>query len=218
MPISTSTRNQLTTDSLLVLWAKIARHPNLYMRGRKPKPVAMQLMEGDPRNKGKKQLQEALDREPKVTRGLPRYPKEMTGSSSIKIRARRAYEFWKEELEAMQLDFRPDARLLEGASWAYARAIEAEEEIAKNGVTILSYNEEGDVIGCKANPAVHVANVSWKQMQSFCAEFGLSPVSRTRIALDSNAADRQDDLFALLSAPREPRAAMIQTDSKTTIQ
>jgi phage terminase small subunit len=39
-------------------------------------------------------------------------------------------------------------------------------------------------------------------LKAFCSEFGLSPVSRTRLAIEKPAAG-EDDLLEILSQPRE---------------
>lgn len=176
------------------------------MRGRKPKPLNRQIAEGDTRKRGKGKLNEALKLEPKAARGLPECPEHLTG------RARSAWMFWSEELEAMKLDCRPDAMMLEGACVAYSRAVEAEMMLT-DGFMVEEpiTNRAGDVVGYKTSthPAVHVANAAWKQLKAFCSEFGLSPVSRTRLAIDKSGTE-QADLMTLLSGPREPRKERVQ--------
>jgi phage terminase small subunit len=45
-------------------------------------------------------------------------------------------------------------------------------------------------------------NAAWMLLKAFCSEFGLSPVSRTRLAIEKPA-DAEDDLLEILSQPRE---------------
>jgi P27 family predicted phage terminase small subunit len=59
----------------------------------------------------------------------------------------------------------------------------------------------------KAHPAVAISRSAWAQVRSFCSEFGLSPVSRTRLSIEKKN-DAEADLMALLSAPRENRPAV----------
>jgi hypothetical protein len=73
------------------------------MKGRKPKPIDQQIAEGDPRRHGINKLKERLAAEPKATRGLPQCPRHLRG------RSRAAWSFWSAELEAMNIDRRPDA-------------------------------------------------------------------------------------------------------------
>ena len=114
------------------------------MRGRKPKPAARQISEGDPRKLGKRKLQAKLEAEPQATRGLPACPRHLRG------RARAAWKFWAEELGQMNLDRRPDAMMLEGACVNYEAAVRAYEQVQKLGdVTeepIMS-RETGECVG-----------------------------------------------------------------------
>jgi len=170
------------------------------LRGRKPKPLSQQIAEGDPRKKGKRKLQESLAKEPKAARGLPDCPDHIEG------RARNAWNFWREELIAMHLDCRPDAMMLEGACVNYARAVQADLMLAQQGIVIGQpiFDGNGDRVGTKIknHPAVAVSNAAWNRVRAFCSEFGLSPVSRTRLTLEKPDTSAQD-LVELLNRPRE---------------
>lgn len=171
------------------------------MKGRKPKPTARQIAEGDPRKKGVHKLDEKLAAEPKASRGLPDCPRHLKG------RARAAWNSWREELEAMKLDARCDAVMLEGACVAYARAVEADLMVTKWGITVeetlLDYDEgELTVLTVKTNPALGISNAAWRQVRAFCSDFGLSPVSRTRLTVEKKDPD-EVDLAKLLSMPRK---------------
>jgi P27 family predicted phage terminase small subunit len=172
------------------------------MRGRKPKPTARQIAEGDPRRKGKHKLIEKLKAEPNARRGLPGCPPHLSG------RARAAWEFWAEELGVMNIDSRPDAQMLEGACVNYSRAVQADLMLAEQGITVTEskITESGEVIVLKIrkHPAVEVSNAAWRQLRAFCSEFGLSPASRTRLAIDK-ADQNGQELAELLSKPRPPR-------------
>lgn len=172
------------------------------MRGRKPKPTRQQINEGDPRKHGASKLKAKLDAEPRAQRGLPECP------DYLSERARDAWAMWKEELEKMRLDCRPDAPMLEGACVNYARAVEADLMIAKSGLVVAEVSESG-ARRVKANPAIAISNVAWRQVRSFCSEFGLSPVSRTRLTIEE-AGNATDDLIKLLSKPRERKAPTVQ--------
>jgi phage terminase small subunit len=113
------------------------------MTARKPKPTAHHISDGDRRKLGKRKLQERLAAAPKATRGLPPWPGHLRG------RARAAWNFWREELNALKLDFRPDAMMLEGACVNYARTVRADLLIAKEGFTI-----EQPIFGSTQNPLV----------------------------------------------------------------
>jgi P27 family predicted phage terminase small subunit len=172
------------------------------IRGRRPKPTQLQINEGDPAKRGKGKLRQQLTREPKAARGLPPCPKHVLGL------ARSAWKFWVEELQAMKLDARPDAMMLEGACVNYARAVQA-DAIIQHGCQVeepIINHTSGEVIGTKVknHPAVAVSNAAWRQVRAFCSEFGLSPVSRTRLVLEQPDTSTED-LMKLLSTPREKR-------------
>jgi P27 family predicted phage terminase small subunit len=173
------------------------------MRGRKPKPIKAQIAAGDPRMKGKRKLEQQLAAEPKASRGLPPCPEHLKG------RAREAWMFWSEELASMDLDRRPDAHMLEGCCVAYDAAVDAYETIQKQGRLIAKKaldpaTNKLVVVDVKPHPAVRQGNQAWALMRSFCSEFGLSPVSRIRLAIEKQD-DGEADLLELLGRPREKR-------------
>lgn len=172
------------------------------MKGRKPKPWQTQINEGDPRKRGVRKLQERLAQEPRAESGYPGCPDHLTGL------ARDAWEFLVDQITIMGIDKRPDALMLEGAAVNYARAVQADEQITREGITVqeTSIAEDGEVVvlKTKANPAVAVSNAAWRQLRAFASEFGLSPVSRTRLSLERRD-DGTQDLAKLLSQSRPPR-------------
>jgi len=60
------------------------------------------------------------------------------------------------------------------------------------------------VVNVKPHPAVAQGNAAWALVRAFCSEFGFSPVSRARLAIDKTMGD-EDDLLEILSRPRQPR-------------
>lgn len=171
------------------------------MRGRKPKPTSLQISEGDPRKHGVHRLEQKLKSEVSGARGLPRCPAHLRGL------AKKAWKFWSEELERMNLDCRPDAQMLEGACIAYESAIECYETIHKQGRMVAKRVVDPEtnklvVSGLKSHPAVAQMNAAWMLLKAFCSEFGLSPVSRTRLAVEKPP-DGDDELLEILSQPRE---------------
>jgi P27 family predicted phage terminase small subunit len=172
-------------------------------RGQKPKPANRQISEGDPRRKGVHKLEEQLAAEPKASRGLPPCPEHLVG------KARDAWEFWSEELALMDLDRRPDAQMLEGACCAYDAAVDSYQTVKTQGRFIAKRALDPKtntliVVDVKPHPAVRQGNQAWALMKAFCGEFGLSPVSRTRLAVDK-LDDGEADLMELLGRPRATR-------------
>ncbi len=171
------------------------------MRGRKPKPAARQMAEGDPRKHGVHKLDARLEAEPKASRGLPDCPKHLKG------RARYAWRFWVEELEGMNLDCRPDAMMLEGACVSYQTYVELYELVEQQGKLVAKKERnpttgQMEVVDVRPHPSLHIRDRALMQMKAFCSEFGFSPVSRARLFVERREADG-DDLMALLAQPRE---------------
>jgi phage terminase small subunit len=150
------------------------------VRGRKPKPLSLQIADGDTRKRGVRKLREQLAAEPKAARGLPDCPHYLSGY------ARHAWNVWKEDLASMDLDRRPDALTLEMCCIAYA--------------AVRSKYRKKDYDGMDKH---------LKTVRSFQSEFGLSPVSRTRLTIEKPD-NGEKDLMAMLSAPRMPRKTAVQ--------
>src|ERR1700690_949550 len=170
------------------------------MRGRKPKAAGQKLVEGDTRKIGARRLAAQIAAEPKASRGLPPCPEYLVG------RARDAWTFWSHELELMDLDRRPDGPMLEGVCIAYDAAIACYETIKTQGRFIAKKilnpaTNKLVVVDVKPHPAVRQGNQALALMKAFCSEFGLSPVSRTRLAVDK-LDDGDADLMELLGRPR----------------
>ena len=144
---------------------------------------------------------EAAESVPKGSRGLPKCPRHLKG------KARSAWNFLAAELEAMDLDCRPDALSLEGGCLAYQVAIEAEEVLAAEGPTVEEpIVRKGIVVGTarRSHPANRIRNAAWARFQSFCDRFGLSPKARESISVQRSD-DSNEELMSLLRQPRVPR-------------
>ncbi len=171
----------------------------------------MQIAEGDPRKRGVHKLEDALAGEPQAQRGLPRCP------AHLNPRARAAWNFWSRELESMGLDHLPDAMMLQGACVNYSRAVEADLIVKKDGLiveesTLDKETGEKIVLRRRTHPALGISRTCWMLTHKFCSEFGLSPVSRTRLKVEKRD-DGVQDLAALLATPR-PRKTT-ETDITT---
>jgi len=102
--------------------------------------------------------------------------------------------------------------MLEGACVNYARAVEADLTLAKQGLIYGQpiFDVNGQRVGTKikAHPAVAISNAAWVRVRAFCSEFGLSPVSRTRLTLEKPDTS-SEDLMTLLSQPRERKKEIV---------
>jgi P27 family predicted phage terminase small subunit len=165
------------------------------------KPTQQKINEGDAHRSGRQALQRKLDAEPHAEHGLPPAPE------YLPERARDAYEFWRAELELMQLDHTPDRVALEGAAVAYCRATEAELTVSREGAIVdepVIYRGKplSGVTRKKKHPAVTISNAAWSLMKIFCCEFGFTPLSRSRLTVEPRRQDAGDQLDELLRGPR----------------
>ena len=179
------------------------------MRGRKPKSTAQQIAEGAPRKHGVHKLEAKVKAEPKPARGLPPCPKHLKG------KARYAWRFWSEELETMHLDSRPDALMLEGCCVAYQTYVELYETIESQGKLVAKKERnpttgQMETVDVRPHPGLHVRDRALMLMKAFCSEFGLSPVSRVRLAVERKDA-AEDDLMSLLMHPRVSKTPPTET-------
>lgn len=163
------------------------------------KPTQAYLNEGDTRKLGINKLKEKLAAEPQPSVGYPECPEHMTGD------ARAAWEFWASELEMMNLDRRPDTPALAAACMAYATVIEAYSKLERDGSVVEEAitDKDGEIVGTKykTNPAFAVWNGAMTNLRHFCAEFGLTPASRSRIRVDKQPATRKLDALLTLDDP-----------------
>lgn len=143
------------------------------MKGRKPKPSNLKLIEGNPGKRARNA------NEPKPAPLAPRCP-------SWLIRA--AKQEWHRVaplLERMGLLTQVDMAALAGYCQAYARWRECEEAITEDGVTYEAVTKEGYSI--RARPEARLGQNYLAQVRLFCAEFGLTPSSRGRIEVPGAA-------------------------------
>jgi len=176
------------------------------MRGKKPKPAALQIAEGDPAKRGVHKLDAMLAAEPKVESGLP------PASPRLRAAARDAYEFYREELNKADLAKRPDAYALERAAQNPALIWKADEKLAREGEVVKSpilagRGKNRRVVGYRhvKSKWLMVRAEAEKNFRAFASEFGLTgPASRVRLgvqdSLASAAAERE--LWEILSQPR----------------
>ena len=127
-------------------------------RGRKPKPTALKVLEGNP---GKRPLN---DHEPIPPKGELKCP------SWLLPEAKKEWKRLASSLEAMGVLTMADLTAFAGYCQAYARWKEAEEFITQHGSIFKT-------------PSGYVQQVqqNLKIMQSFCSDFGLTPATRARI-------------------------------------
>ena len=141
-------------------------------RGRKPKPTALKLLEGNP---GKRPINEKEPVPPKGTVKCPTW---------LEPEAKKEWKRLAASLEAMGVLTQADLTAFAGYCQAYARWKEAEEFISQHGS--IFQTPSGYV---QQVPQVSIAQQNLKIMQSFCSEFGLTPATRARIIANGGGKD-----------------------------
>ncbi len=137
------------------------------MRGRKPKPTRLKLVEGNP---GKRPLNR---HEPRPAPAIPTCPAHLNPSAKAE---------WKRlacELQALGILSHLDRAVLAAYCQAWGRWVEAEEALKKHGVVVRSPN--GFPV---QSPYLAIANKALEQMRSMLTEFGMSPSSRSRVSAE----------------------------------
>ncbi len=139
----------------------------------------MRVIEGNP---GKRRLPDPV----RVAPGAPEPPDHLDAL---------ALEEWSRiagELAMIGLITRPDRAALAAYCVAYSRWVTAELKIQELG-TLLMRTAAGSVA---QSPYVAISNRSMELMHKFLTEFGMTPVSRTRVS--ANIPDDQKNPFALI--------------------
>lgn len=154
----------------------------LAQRGRKPKPTALKVLEGNP---GKRQLN--LN-EPEPIAKAPSCPK------WLEPEAKKEWRRLSKKMERLGILTEVDMAAFAGYCQAYARWKAAEEFISKHGAIVKTPSGYWQQI-----PQVSIAQQYLKDMQKLAEQFGLTPASRSRIISDAVKTEYMDDMDKLLS-------------------
>ena len=144
--------------------------------GRPPQPTRLKLLRGNP---GKRALNQ---HEPKPERGLPPCPKHLQGE------ARREWRRMGKQLDELGVLSKIDRSAFAAYCVQWARWVEAEEEVRKTSSIVRAPSGYPMV-----NPWLTIAGAAHDRMIKILAEFGMTPSSRTRIAVPPAKADDDDD-------------------------
>ena len=145
-------------------------------RGRKPTPTALKVLEGNP---GKRKLNE---NEPRPEKKAPSCPK------WLEPEAKKEWRRLAKKMEALGILTEVDMAAFAGYCQAYVRWREAEEFLTQHGTIFKTPSGYVQQV-----PQVSIAMQQLKIMQSFCAEFGLTPASRARLYANSGDSAASDD-------------------------
>ena len=160
------------------------------MKGRKPKPTNLKILEGNP---GQRPLPKS---EPKPQPIAPKPPK------WLRKEAKKEWKRAAKELEQLGLLTQIDMAVFAGYCQTYAKWQEAEEFMQENGSSypIPKYDKEGEQIGVywQQYPQVSQARQYLDQINKIAAEFGMTASSRGRIQVPGQK-DEEDEMETLLN-------------------
>lgn len=158
--------------------------------GRKPKPTNLKLIDGNP---GKRPLN---GKEPKPKPVKPTCP------TWLNVDAKKMWKCLEKELEKLGLLTNIDGQAFSAACQSYGIWVECERILQEKGrvVSIVRMNKDGNFIGEyeQQRPEVSIGNTALKNFKVFCAEFGLTPSSRSSISI-SGEGEEADVMRGLLS-------------------
>ena len=150
------------------------------VRGRKPLPTALKVLEGD-RGKGRRPLNK---NEPIPSQENILCPPWLLPE------AKAEWNRLAPSLIAMGILTIHDTEAFAGYCQAYARWREADEYLTQNGTFFTTPSGYMQQV-----PQVSIAMQNLKIMQSLCSEFGLTPASRARLFANSGDQNTEDDLM-----------------------
>jgi P27 family predicted phage terminase small subunit len=151
-------------------------------RGTKPKPTALKQLEGNP---GKRKINK---NEPKPAVKIPKCPE------WLEPEAKAEWERRSKQLLTLGVLTEVDEVAFAGYCQAYARWREAEEFISKHGSIVKTPSGYWQQV-----PQVAIANKSLMLVIRFCEQFGMTPSSRSHLAVESPEAGANDMMEFILS-------------------
>lgn len=152
------------------------------MRGRKPKPPALKIIEG---NRGKRPIPEVV--EPRRTDKPPKCP------SWLNDEARKEWRRIVPELHELGLLSVLDVAALAAYCQSYARYAEAEAFLTEHGATEQRVGKFDTMTVLRAE--VYLSKIQLSFIRQLCSEFGLSPSSRARMILPKEKEEDPFDAF-----------------------
>lgn len=150
------------------------------MASPKPRPVALKLIEG--RGNGRDSGGRVVGNTPNFKRATPKAPEWLPEE------ARAEWDRVAPELSRLDLLKEGDRAALTAYCLAWDRLVQAQQEIAADGV--LSTNSQGRV----RHPAVAVLEAASKELRSWAGEFGLTPSAENKMKTHE-ASSGEDDIF-----------------------
>lgn len=162
-------------------------------RGRKPKPVALKLVEGNP---GKRALPKPPPAQPKRPRGRPVGGLIMPPGLTAGER-----HYWRKLIRHAPAGVftRADEEAVHLAATALATFVEASKALAKSSLVIRVGNKSDDFPAVKANPLIKIRRDAAVDAARFLSDLGFNPTARARLGIADegprNAEDEDEERF-----------------------
>jgi len=155
--------------------------------GRPKKPTALKVLEG---NRGRRPLN---NNEPQPDSVIP------DCLDWLEPDAKEAYEQLAPMLNRLGLLTEADGHALAAYCSAFARWKRATEHIQKHGDTYPIRDNNGDIKYIQQFPEVSIANKAMTMMHKWGSAFGLSPSSRSNLAVNLSKPDVEDKWHGVFS-------------------
>jgi len=139
------------------------------MKGRKPKPTHLHLVNGNPGRRPRNR------REPNPPKGIPNCPEHVSD------RAKLAWGAFAVKLDEMGVLTYADVWALEQLVENYAEILEWRKIIAAEGRMVDQTMSDGETTRHVVNPACIALSDTEKRFRAMMAEFGLTPSARSRV-------------------------------------
>lgn len=150
------------------------------MKGRKPKPSHLHVINGNPGKRARNKT------EPQPPKGAPNPPEHISSE------ARTAWGSLAVKLDEMGVLTYADAWALEQLAENYAEILAWRKIIAGEGEMVNQVMSDGETVRRVVNPACIARSDAEKRFRAMMVEFGLTPSSRTRVNASPKEKEAED--------------------------
>lgn len=158
------------------------------MAGRKAKPISVHLAEGNKANLTKEEIRKRQEAEEALRPATDKIER----PAWLDPLARKTWDALVQELMVLDLITNVDVYSLAIACDAYSNYVKAAKDIRKEGQKI-NYTNAAGATNKVANPSIATGQKYFQTFKSLCAEFGLTPAARARLALPRG--EEEEDEF-----------------------
>lgn len=152
------------------------------------KPIKLHLAQGNPSHLTHNEIEQRLQSEEKYK------PKDdrIECPGWLDDEAKKHWELLSAELKQLDLLTNVDVAALAICCDAYSKVIKSNREIEKHGM-LVTYTNKGGNKNVVPNPYVAMATKYGDIYKRYCADFGLTPIARARLAAPKEEAKPMTD-------------------------